>query len=176
MEVIGNTEAAERKVLADASTLISSLITCCGEALPKSAREAVGVLANIRDLAYENLNQIQHEYLILIAAAHLTNTGAAPPGTEWSWNPRQTGGSDEPDLRGTLKGAITLSCEVTTSRRPVGTIEARMRATLKKLSAFPGRQFYFVRTKAMENKACMIVSNVGYAIEVVRLPHSDDEL
>jgi hypothetical protein len=176
MEVIGDLEAAERKVLTDASALISTLITCCGEGQPTSAREAVSVLADIRDLANENLNQIQHEYLILVAAAHLTSVGAAQSGIEWSWNPRQTGGSDEPDLRGTLRGVVTLSCEITTSRRPVGTIDKRMRTTLKKLSGFPGRRFYFVRTPPMESRARAIVSSLNYEIEVIRLADTADGL
>jgi hypothetical protein len=176
MEIIGSLAAAEQKVLDDSSALISILTECCGQGRPASAREAVSVLAKIRDLAYENLNQIQHEYLILVAASHLVGIGAAPSGTEWSWNPRQTGGSDEPDLRGSVRGEIVLSCEITTSRRPIGTIDKRMRTTLKKLSEFPGRKFYFVRTTAMENRARTIVGSHKYAIEVVRLPHGADEL
>ena len=175
MEYIGNLETAEQKVLADSSALLTTLRDNCAIE-PTSAADAVRVLANIRDLAYENLNQIQHEYLILLSARHLENEQIVPAGTSWQWNPRQTGGRDEPDLQGSTGAEILVSAEITTSRRPVGTIDKRMRTTLLKLSSFAGQCFYFVRTSAMAARASTIVNANEYEISVVVLPHAADEL
>lgn len=175
MERIGNFESAELKVLEDSCHLLDTLRKkCIGE--PDSAADAVSVLANIRDLAYENLNQIQHEYLILLAAKYLTEKNVVSADTSWQWNPRQTGGSNEPDLQGSIGPVVQVSAEITTSRRPVGTIDKRMRTTLAKLDGFSGQRFYFVRTSAMGTRASTIVKTNGYNISVVILPHAADEL
>jgi hypothetical protein len=175
MEHIGSLEAAEQKVLADSSLLLKTLRENCATE-PISAAGAVSVLANIRDLSYENLNQIQHEYLILLAAKYLADQAVVPADASWQWNPRQTGGSSEPDLQGTVSTDILVSAEITTSRRPVGTIDKRMRTTLAKLNGFSGQRFYFVRTSAMATRASTIVKANGYAISVVILPNGADEL
>jgi hypothetical protein len=175
MENIGNLNSAEQKVLADSSLLLKTLRENCATE-PTSAADAVSVLANIRDLAYENLNQIQHEYLILLAAKYLTEEAIVPAETFWQWNPRQTGGSSEPDLQGTVGAAVLISAEITTSRRPIGTIDKRMRTTLAKLNVFAGQRFYFVRTSAMATRASTIVRANDYTIAVVILPHGADEL
>ncbi|MEZ3133877.1 hypothetical protein ACBG90_04170 [Stutzerimonas kunmingensis] len=175
MEYIGNLDSAEQKVLVDSSLLLKTLRENCA-AEPTSAADAVRVLANIRDLAYENLNQIQHEYLILLSARYLAEQAVVPTDTSWQWNPRQTGGSNEPDLQGSVSAEILVSAEITTSRRPVGTIDKRMRTTLSKLNGFSGQRFYFVRTSAMAARASTIVKANNYAISVVILPHGADEL
>ena len=127
-------------------------------------------------MAYENLNQMQHEYLILLAARYLAEQAAVPADTSWQWNPRQTGGSSEPDLQGSAGAAVLVSAEITTSRRPVGTIDKRMRTTLAKLNGFAGQRFYIVRTSAMATRASTIVKANDYAISVVILPYGADEL
>lgn len=175
MEHIGSLEAAEQKVLMDSTFLLKTLRENSARE-PTSAADAVSVLANIRDLAYENLNQIQHEYFILLAAKYLADKAVVPADASWQWNPRQTGGSSEPDLQGSASAAILVSAEITTSRRPVGTIDKRMRITLAKLNGFSGQRFYFVRTSAMATRASTIVKANGYSISVVIVPHGADEL
>jgi hypothetical protein len=174
VETIGTLYDAEAKVLNDARLLLSEL-SRLGAANPQSAEEAVGTLARVRDTAYENLNQIQHEYLILAAVRHLVDKSLVSPDVEWQWNPRQTGGINEPDLRGARGGTVVVSVEVTTSVRPIGTILTRMQGTLKKLSgeSFAGGKYYVVRTDAMERKARSIVKREGYTITVIRLPLND---
>jgi len=174
MEHIGSLDSAEEKVLADSSLLLKTLKENCTRE-PDSAADAVRVLANIRDLAYENLNQIQHEYLILLAARYLAAKKIVPVGTCWQWNPRQTGGIGEPDLQGSAGAQVLVSAEITTSGRPKGTIDKRMRTTLAKLNGFAGRRFYFVRTSAMSNRASTIVKANNYVIAVVILPYGADE-
>ncbi|MFT0632822.1 hypothetical protein ACMFY5_12010, partial [Pseudomonas sihuiensis] len=80
MEYIGNLDSAEQKVLVDSSLLLKTLREHCA-AEPTFAADAVRVLANIRDLAYENLNQIQHEYLILLSARYLAEQVVVPTDT-----------------------------------------------------------------------------------------------
>ncbi len=58
--------------------------------------EGLKRLRDIRKVAYENLNQIQLEYLILQGAAYLEKEYYSDHKIEWYWNPRQTGDSSEP--------------------------------------------------------------------------------
>lgn len=115
-------------------------------------------------------HQIQHEHMILLAADWLIREGRCDARTEWSWNPRQTGDNTEPDLRGCLDGAITVSAEITTSKKPDGVIATRMAGTLQKLSQMQGALFYFVRTDSMSNRARTKTKKAQWPIEVVRLP------
>ena len=82
----------------------------------------------------EDLNQIQHEELAFRAAQFLRSSEFEGRDLKWYWNPRQTGDENEPDLRATENQEIVLSAEVTTSERPIGTIDSRMRDTLKKMA------------------------------------------
>jgi len=168
MKRIDNLEEAKANVLEDMNAFILSVreqslenITNLGEGLLR--------LRNIRSSVYENLNQIQHEYLILQGLIWLTKNGHAPEGTQWYWNPRQTGNSTEPDLRALLNNNIIISAEATTSEKPQGVIDTRMKKTLRKLNEMSGTKFYFVRTDAMEMRANTKVNNNGWRISVVKL-------
>ncbi len=175
MECLEDLRAAERKVISDVEALLDDVrgIVSCS---PQSAEEAVTLLSQLRETSYEDLNQIQHEYPILAAATWLVDNKQVPLSCEWYWNPRQTGGAKEPDLRGECNGHIVVSAEVTTSRRPVGTILGRMSTTLLKLEALPGDRYYFVRTEKMRTKASAIVQAQGLNIKVVALPHAVADL
>jgi hypothetical protein len=133
-------------------------------------RKSSAVLSRIRSEVYEDLNQIQHEYLILRAAEWLIAQGVCPATTQWTWNPRQSGDANEPDLEGKVNGQIVLSAEITASADPQGAIGARMQTTLKKLSTFQGKLFYFVRTESMRRRAETNVTKAGRQIGVVMLP------
>ena len=170
MEKIGNVKAAEKKVLDDVTALLSEIRSIFDKAT-KSATEGAALLARLRDIGYEDLNQIQHEYLILEAAKWLIETEVFPSSVEWYWNPRQTGGADEPDLRAEAGTKILVSAEITTSSRPNGTILDRMKSTLQKLQGLPGRRFYFVRTESMSKKAEAIINAKDWEIKVVCLPN-----
>jgi hypothetical protein len=87
----------------------------------------------------------------------------------WSWNPRQTGDSTEPDLRGHLDGTVVLSAEVTTSKEPLGTIDKRMGSTLQKLAQMDGALYYFVRTDTMLSRARTKVLKGQWPIEVIKV-------
>ena len=168
MDRLGKIDEAEKKVLGDGKSLIRQLRSLV-EADPESLVDAIEALAEVREVAYEDLNQIQHEYLILQGAKWLIQEGHSPSDSEWHWNPRQTGGKDEPDLVGESNGNTTVSAEATTSKRPVGTIAERMKSTLAKLNNFQGKRFYFVRTAVMEKRAKNYVDAEKYDISVVRL-------
>ena len=125
-------------------------------------------LREIRSSIYEDLNQIQHEYLILRALGWLRDNGFGSV-VEWEWNPRQTGTANEPDLRGSLNGTILVSAEASASENPIGMVDKRMRETLGKLSQMGGERFYFVRTDVMANRARTKISKAQWAITVVRV-------
>jgi hypothetical protein len=170
MEYIGDIADAERKVVQDTNALINELAGLVSSR-PVTAKVAVDILFGLRNSVYENLNQIQHEYLILSAARWLVQEGIAAPDTKWQWNPRQTGGRKEPDLRGTHLQTVIVSAEVTASHKPKGTIRSRMEKTLSKLNGdeFLGEKFYFVRTAEMQHAANVLVRRDGLKITVVRL-------
>jgi len=126
-------------------------------------------LREIRSSLYENLNQIQHELLILEGLIWLTQSGSIPDKTEWFWNPRQTGTFEEPDLVGICDDVPVVSAEATTSEKPVGVIDSRMRDTLRKLDCMEGKKYYFVRTDAMANRARTKITKEGLNIVVAKI-------
>ncbi len=170
MEKIGDVPSVERKVLDDVIDVLQKTKSIVNT-IPVSAAEGVELLAQLRTAIYEDLNQIQHEFLVLLAVRWAQTHGYAPIGVQWFWNPRQGGGSAEPDLLGEKDGEHLISGEVTSSDRPKGVISTRMKATLEKLSRCKGRRFYFVRTENMRRKAEMLVRKDTLPIEIVRLQH-----
>src|SRR3989304_2007396 len=147
MEELRNVEQADAKVLADTREVLRELRRLSRDVdLPGRGIER---LRAIRTTLYENLNQIQHEYLILQGLRWLRANGYNGEDLQWYWNPRQTGNASEPDLLAAKGSRVVLSAEATTSESPRGVIDSRMRDTLAKLSSMEGRRFYFVRTIAM---------------------------
>jgi len=160
--------AAEEKVLRDVQCCLAKM----RDLLPASTETAavgVAALSKLRAESYEALNQIQHEYAALCAVRWLVSQGHAPEGTRWKWNPRQTGDATEPDIRGMVNGRVVISGEVTTSARPIGVIDRRMRSTLDKLAGMEGARFYFVLSDRMRKRADTKVRKAGHDLVVVRL-------
>jgi hypothetical protein len=134
-----------------------------------TVERGIRTLQALREVSYEDLNQIQHEYAAFCAARWLIARGHAPKCAAWQWNPRQTGDAREPDIRAVLCRRTIISGEVTTSRRPVGVLDTRMASTLRKLSTMEGKRFYFVLTTTMANRARTKTTKAGYDVEVVQL-------
>lgn len=172
MERLGSFDAANAKVLGDAQRCIDRIRLLCAQSVTTADR-GVKVLRMLREETYEDLNQIQHEHLIVRAAQWLIEQKLCPANAEWSWNPRQTGDDSEPDLRGTENGSMLISAEITTSREPVGVIDTRMRKTLAKLAQTKGAKFYFVRTESMRRRAETKVKKAKWPIQVVLLGDPD---
>jgi len=169
MEPLSNFELAAEKVMADTKLCLKKIRDI--SSLPIDTVEGgIELLNALRSDIYEDLNQIQHEYLVLRAAQWLVKQKICSDQTQWRWNPRQTGTIDEPDLEGAELGVVTVSAEITTSRRPIGTIDGRMQSTLSKLSSAPGRKFYFVTTEQMQQRAVTKIGKGSWQIEVVLLP------
>jgi len=120
MEKLTDPAKAEAKVLSDMRALVSNIRQLTAQDI---ADVEFGVLLFrlIRAKASEDLNQIQHECLILQGIAWLLKNGF-DSGIEWEWNPRQTGTADEPDLRGSRNGTILISAEASASELPGGKI------------------------------------------------------
>ena len=162
---------AEAKVLADIRAVLHPIrATALHE--PVSVHEGIALLLALRQEIYEDLNQIQHEYLILRGAEWLRANGHPEPQKRWFWNPRQTGDETEPDLAVFLNGQQIVSGEVTASENPNGSIDTRMADTLRKLSTMPGQKLYFVRTETMRQRAATKVGKTHSLIQVVLLDHA----
>lgn len=167
MERIVDLNTAEAQVFQRVKELIAASRVIVAEEAP-NLKFGIETLKQLRRAIYENLNQIQHEGMILRAARLLENSELTDRDVEWYWNPRQTGTADEPDLRGLVSGRIVVSAEITASESPKGIIDQRMGTTLKKLSKLPGKTFYFVCTDSMEKRARTKVERASYKIEVRR--------
>lgn len=168
MEQLGTFDQAHEKILADVQRFMKT-VQQLSSLQYVTAEAGIAILDQLRKETYEDLNQIQHEHLIIRAAEWLCANNKCAPNTVWSWNPRQTGDNTEPDLRGTFFGSVTISAEITTSEKPNGTIAKRMQDTLTKLSVMDGMRYYFVRTDAMRQRASTKVAKSGWEIEIVQL-------
>ena len=165
METLNDAKEAETKVLADIRQFVSDLRGLSADVT--SLEDGAERLRKVRRAVYENLNQIQHEYLVLQGLRWLRDNGHPGAHLQWSWNPRQTGDATEPDLQAQDGAEIVVSAEATTSEKPQGVIDSRMRDTLAKLSQMPGRKYYFVRTEAMARRAMTKIVRNSWDVQVV---------
>ena len=165
MEQIGNLSSAEERVLEKVKQLLSDAKRDVEEE-PSNFKDGIRVVERLREDIYENLNQIPHEAMIIRAVRDLQSKDLAGKSVDWCWNPRQTGGPKEQDLRGTVNGSICISAEITASK---SLIDETIAATLEKLSKMPGKKIYFVRTEPMEKRATTKVNNHDWSIQVRRI-------
>lgn len=127
---------------------------------PKTLTAQVSRLFELRSEVYEDLNQLQHKSLILTAAKQLEGVHRV---ARWTWHPKQTSAITEADLTGyNLQGRPIVNAEVTTSRRPIGTIDKRMFTTLNSLAMKEGALYYFVQTDSMLKRAQGKVEKNGW--------------
>lgn len=164
----------EKLVLEDAKTdlelKISDLLSNLKEVVntkDNSFTEKIEMLKSIRLAIYENLNQFQHEYLIIKAAIELQDEFREVD--TWRWNPNQTGGKSEADLQGYHNNKIVLSAEITTSLNPKGVIDTKMKKTLEKLNKLEGVKFYVVQTEAMAKRARSKVKNMNLSVTIKQI-------
>jgi hypothetical protein len=156
----------EEKRLSKESRNLLAKIRAAAKEEPGDLAMAIRTLESLRKQTYEDINQIQHEAIILRAVESLQKGDFTGRDIEWHWNPRQTGTADEPDLRGIFAGHTVLSAEITSSPDPKGGLDSRMRDTLEKLSAMEGKKVFFVRTASMLRRAKTKVSKARYQVEV----------
>lgn len=167
MECIEDRVQAEAKVLRDMQEIVAKVRRL--SALDVSdVRGGIAQLREIRSSVYEDLNQIQHEYLLLRGLEWLLDNGFDSK-VVWAWNPRQTGSGIEPDLRGSVDGTILVSAEASTSENPLGMVDSRMKDTLEKLSRMEGQKFYFVGTAGMAMRAGTKTRKAQWPIRVVQV-------
>ena len=168
MEKIVSLVEAENKVLSNTRKCLAEIRTLVQDN-PSSVLQGIDTLKTLRQAVYEDINQIQHEEMILRAVRFLQDSDFKGQAVDWYWNPRQTGDVSEPDLTGLISGKVAVSAEITASENPVGTIDSRMASTLKKLNDMPGRKYYFVRTHTMEQRATTKVAKNRYSVAVRRI-------
>ena len=161
-------KAADEKIQTDILNLVNSVRTQT-EKDPVGIPNGIALLSELRSAIYEDLNQIQHEELIVRSVEWLKINGYGKTKLKWYWNPRQTGGATEPDIRIESEDVVIVSAEASTSLHPNGSIDVRMKNTLEKLSCMEGKKFYFVRTPEMEKRATSKLLKSNWEIEVVTL-------
>jgi hypothetical protein len=166
LERLLNIDDAEKSLLAQVSQCVSQIRELSSQPIIDMS-SGFAILKAIRSAAYENLNQFQHEALLLQAIRLLERTTLKDIHADWFWNPRQTGGADEPDLRAVnSQGVAIISAEATTSLKPAGVIGKRLRYTLAKLSGMPGQLYYLVCSEEMRRRAYSVIRRNGYDIRV----------
>ena len=168
MKRIVDLSTEERRLFKEAGNLLVKIRATVKDE-PRDLAGMVETLEGLRAQTYEDINQTQHEAMILRAAKSLQKGDFLGRDIEWHWNPRQTGTADEPDLRGIFAGHTVVSAEITTSPDAKGALDSRMRATLEKLSTMEGKRIFFVRTAPMLRRAETKVSKAGYQVEVRRI-------
>jgi hypothetical protein len=169
LEELSDIALAEEKLITQLKHLFS-YIRKAGQAEPSNLETSLEILKSLRHLVYEDMNQLQHEALILKAAKFLQTELYPTISIKWLWNPRQTGTNDEPDLRGLdQEKHVVASAEITTSLMPQGSIDTRMARTLQKLSIMEGDKYYIIATEEMERRSKSKLTSLGYQIKVLRL-------
>ncbi len=121
----------------------------------------------LRTKTYEKLNQIQHEYCLAKAITELKNKNIIKASDQITWNPRQTGDANEPDIRVKRNGKVIISCELTTSSEAKGKIDQRMKEVLAKLNEMEGKKIFIVVSEKMRMRAMTKIANLGLNIEVM---------
>jgi len=114
VERIADLNIAEKDVLKKVNQLLYGIREAV-EVEPTGLAVGIGILQRLCQEIYEDLNQIQHEAMILRTARSLQGRELAEQNVESYWNPRQTGTAEEPDPRGIIAGRIVVSAEITTS-------------------------------------------------------------
>lgn len=165
MKRIVDLDQEEKRLFKEARNLLATIRAAIEEE-PSDLAIATETLESLRQQTYEDINQIQHEAMVLRAAKSLQKDDFIGRDIEWHWNPRQTGTANEPDLRGIFAGHTVVSAEITSSSGPKGILDSRMRDTLQKLSAMEGMRVFFVRTEPMLRRAKTKISKARYQVEV----------
>ena len=144
--------------LTDVSTRLDNFLAVARKIIRRrstSVLESMSILRELRRETYEDLNQLQHEYMVLAAIDWLIRQRHCPETTDWYCHLQQTSAEGEPDLCGKHEGRSIVWAEVTASENPDGVIDTRIREALESLSQKSSRvrKFYFVRTDAMRRRA-----------------------
>ncbi len=160
---------ARHELLADVQRRLHALQHLSSEPVD-SIEDALVRLQLLRRQALDDLNEIQRDHLLVLAAEWLVAHGIATASIQWQLKPRP-GGADLSQLVGREADAVTICAEVNPAEEPAGAIDAQMRRELFRLSAMPGRKFYFVRSATMKRRAVTKVIKAGWDVAVVQLAH-----
>lgn len=135
--------------------------------IPIEINDQILLLKNIRSNVYEDINQLQHKALLIKAIELLQKD--FPNINKWYWHPKQTSNSEQADISGYCNKEVILNAELTTSLKPVGAIDKKMKKTLAYLSKKDGVKFYFVQTLEMHNRAKTKVRKMNLDVKVIQL-------
>ena len=93
MQRLTNLRSTNEQVFQKITTLLSAIRSTIAKE-PDNLEDGVTMLERLRQNIYEELNQIQHEAMIIRAARFLKEGDLAGRKVEWWWNPRQTSTED----------------------------------------------------------------------------------
>jgi hypothetical protein len=133
--------------------------------------DKVKILNDIRKHFYENLNQFQHENLLLKVCDYFEGENKENIRYEidtWKWHPNQTSKKDEVDLMGFKNEKLVVCAEVTTANSPNGKIDTIMRNTLDGLNKLKTDKYYVVTTDEMYKRAKSKIKNRGLNIKLLK--------
>jgi hypothetical protein len=168
VERIGRISDLEKLVLPKIQKLAAQIRVALAHDVVE-LKTGLNVLRMLRSIAQEETNQILHEAMLLAAAEWLVSKRLKYGKLIWDWNPRQTGGANEPDLRGSVGKKIVVSAEATTSTKPGGEIDKKMEKKLRALNEMRGQRYYFVSSAKMQKRAQGKISKNRYGITAVVL-------
>jgi len=135
------------------------------------------LLARIRTLAGELINQNLHHYAVTLAVGYLRKKHKGIRIYRKDVHARQTGGADDPDIRGHIDGQPDVCAEVTAHLKPQGYVDTRIRDTLLKLKRIQNCQrYYFITTSVMRQRADTKLRKMKCRIKVVLLDTGFDAI
>src|SRR5690348_2216350 len=114
MKPLNDIEAEETQILLRLRGCIARIRHLLDKGV-SNVSSGIALLRLLRNGSAEDINQLQHAALALAAVRHIQSERPDTAVLSWHWNPFQTGGIDEPDLRATNGTSVVISAEVTAS-------------------------------------------------------------
>ena len=143
----------------------------------KALRDRIQLLARIRSDVGEDINQSLHHYAVAEAVGELRKMHKGIRIHHKDVHPEQTGGANDPDIKGHARGGKLVCAEVTAHLKPQGMVDTRIRKALEKLLQMEcDHRYYFVTTTVMKQRADTKLRKMNCSMEVVLLDTGCDAI
>jgi len=143
----------------------------------KALRDRIQLLARIRSDVGEDINQSLHHYAVAEAIGELRKRHKGIRIHHKDVHPEQTGGANDPDIKGHARDGKLVCAEVTAHLKPQGMVDTRIRKALEKLRQMEcDHRYYFVTTTAMRQRADTKLRKMKCRINVVLLDTGFDAI
>ena len=138
-------------------------------------RRYMAVMQNLKKCASEQINQLPHRHVTLLAIQSVQRYRPSTRKLKWNWHPEQTSSRGDADATAcTREGREVVQIEATTSPKPGGAIDSKMRKKLEELSKMKGRyKYYCVVSKSMAKRAKGIRDTLHIPAKSVRVVRVD---